>query len=244
MDGLLTNLIKNGHTMKQIKRITKSGRFAAGHNFIDLTGKSFGEWLVLKLTSKNAKGRTYFLCRCSCGKEKSVIGQNLKNGQSKNCGHDKQAKILKSIQTHGMHKTSEYGIWRGIKDRCTNPNRPEYKHYGGRGIKCCESWSESFENFYKDMGKRPSKKHSIDRIDVNGHYELSNCRWVTSLIQNLNKRPRRKLSGVRRSKSKSERYSSRIKINGKEINLGAFDTPEEAHLAYETARLKALSDAL
>lgn len=91
-------------------------------------------------------------------------------------------------ERHGLRTSPEYTAWVGMKGRCNNPNRREYKHYGARGIKVCERWINSFTNFYKDMGVKPSAKHSLDRIDFNGNYEPGNCRWATSLEQRANQR--------------------------------------------------------
>lgn len=88
--------------------------------------------------------------------------------------------------THNKSSTSEYYIYHSIKARCYNPNATRYECYGGRGVKMCERWLESFENFYEDMGDRPSKSHSIDRIDSNGHYSPDNCKWETVDKQNRN----------------------------------------------------------
>jgi hypothetical protein len=87
---------------------------------------------------------------------------------------------------HGQRKSSEYRIWRHMRTRCENANSPAYKWYGGKGIKVCDRWLE-FKNFFEDMGKRPSPKHSIDRINVEGDYELSNCRWATMKTQQRNR---------------------------------------------------------
>jgi len=90
-------------------------------------------------------------------------------------------------RTHGLTYTPEYRSWCHMKGRCYCPNDSRYHRYGGRGIKVCDRWLNSFENFYKDMGPRPSPKHSIDRVDNNGNYEPSNCRWVTVKTQNSNR---------------------------------------------------------
>ena len=88
---------------------------------------------------------------------------------------------------HGQRQSDEYRIWRHMRTRCENINSPAYKWYGARGIKVCERWLD-FKNFFEDMGKRPSKKHSIDRINPDGDYELSNCRWTTMKTQQRNRR--------------------------------------------------------
>ena len=87
---------------------------------------------------------------------------------------------------HGQRQSAEYRIWRHMRTRCENINSPAYKWYGGRGIKICERWLE-FKNFFEDMGRRPSSNHSIDRIDVDGYYEPSNCRWTTLKVQQRNR---------------------------------------------------------
>jgi hypothetical protein len=93
--------------------------------------------------------------------------------------------------THGMTGTPEYQAWRNMYQRCTNPNNPQYDLYGERGVKVCGRWLESFDNFYADMGPRPGRHYSIDRIDTNGDYEPGNCRWATAVQQSNNKRDNR-----------------------------------------------------
>jgi hypothetical protein len=85
-------------------------------------------------------------------------------------------------------KTPEYRAWIEMRRRCTNPKRENFKHYGGRGIRVCERWMHSFQAFFADMGRRPSRFHSLDRENVNGHYEPGNCRWATQKTQIANRR--------------------------------------------------------
>lgn len=150
--------------------------------FVDHTGKTFTKWTVIKLSRNKSKdGRHLWLCRCECGTEKEVLTNSLTRGRSKSCG-------CIGNKTHGMHKSKEYKSWQSMKERCYNKNNKRYDKYGGRGIKVCERWLESFENFYEDIGDRPSKNHSLERTDVNKDYCLENCTWATYSTQNRNRR--------------------------------------------------------
>ena len=94
---------------------------------------------------------------------------------------------------HGMSQTPEYYAWRAMKHRCSAEQSPDYKYYGARGIRVCDRWLK-FQNFYADMGKRPSSEHSLERIDNNGNYEPTNCKWATRREQTVNRRRNRFLT--------------------------------------------------
>lgn len=124
-----------------------------------------------------------------------VDGSKLKSGHSKSCGCLIGDVLLKRNFIHGntfRGKTSkEYHTWSGMKKRCYNPKEPAYRNYGGRGIEVCPEWKDSFETFLVDMGPAPGSEYSIDRINNDGNYEPSNCRWATRGEQNVNKRTTR-----------------------------------------------------
>lgn len=172
---------------------------------LNLIGQKFGRLLVLEFAGIR-NYRTFFLCRCECGKEKIIMGKSIINGKTKSCGC-----LIKEVMknnffgvTHGKHNTIFYKKWGGIKTRCLNKKNHTYKNYGGRGIKICDKWLK-FEGFYDDMydNEDPSKsyiKHcekfgenntTLDRIDNNKGYCKENCRWSTSKEQANNRRNNR-----------------------------------------------------
>jgi len=116
------------------------------------------------------------------------LGKFLRSGHTKSCGCLSGETTAIRNTTHGLSKNPLYGLWIKVKDRCSNQNCEDYKYYGARGIKVCDRWLNSFPNFLADMGPRPSRSHSIDRINTNGNYEPGNCRWATPLQQNSNRR--------------------------------------------------------
>ena len=147
----------------------------------EMTGKSFGDLSVIEISHSN-KNNIYYVCRCVCGENRTVNGSDLRLGKVKRC-----ATCKRNIHKfHGMKGTSTWCIWQSMIQRCNNPNSTPYKNYGGRGIKVCERWLK-FENFLADMGVRPNKLQ-IDRVNNDGNYEPSNCRWTTAAENIKNRR--------------------------------------------------------
>ncbi len=136
------------------------------------------------------KGKTYSVCRCVCGNEKTIRQDNLRSGHAKSCG------CLMSVgrKTHGKHKTPIYMVWQSMISRCECKKSHSYKTHGGRGITVCARWRESFENFLADVGDRPEGMQ-LDRFpDNNGNYEPGNVRWATPSQNNRNRRDNRKIA--------------------------------------------------
>ena len=157
-------------------------------NFQDITGSQFACLKVLKFLGSDNRQKSIWLCKCGCGNEIIVPTGSLKSGNTTSCGCIRKQKISLLNKTHGQagkDRTPEYRSWAHLVERCTNPNNKHYKHYGARGITVCERWHK-FENFYADMGKRPSSKHSIERKNNDEGYSKENCKWATHAEQNSN----------------------------------------------------------
>jgi hypothetical protein len=154
---------------------------------IDISGQKFGKITVVGFAFKR-KNVYCWNCVCDCGNTCIIQSGNLKSGHSKSCGCNKAEMISNKLGKHRGTKTSEFYSWNHMKGRCFRKTNNAYEYYGARGITVCDRWRNSFENFLEDMGMKPSKKHSIERINVNGNYEPSNCRWATISEQSRNKR--------------------------------------------------------
>jgi len=208
---------------------------------LDLTGKKFGRWTVIR-RGENKDNRVAWYCKCECGNTNTIITRVLVKGQSKSCGC-----LQREIATKHGHNTlkgssTEYNSWHQMKQRCLNPNDKRYHDYGGRGIKICDRWMD-FDNFLEDMGNKPSPKHTIDRIDVNGDYEPSNCRWADPYEQQANTRtPKNNKTGVKGVSYDKIRnkYLAQMMYKGKKVLFKRFDTFEEAKEARKQAELKYL----
>jgi hypothetical protein len=155
-------------------------------------GDRYASLLIVEELPKAPTSRKYKV-RCDCGTEKIVLGSALRPGGQVSCGCLKAQRAKRGLRwAHREARTAEYRCWISMKTRCLNPNTEDFKHYGGRGITICEKWLNSYEAFLADMGRRPTSKHSIDRVDVNGHYEPGNCRWATAGEQRRNQRTKKK----------------------------------------------------
>jgi hypothetical protein len=161
----------------------------------DLRDQRFGRLLVIML-DKHGETENTWICQCDCGERKITRSRLLLSGKTRSCGcwrKEAAKKLLPLNITHGdarKHRRIEYKTWGSMIQRCTNPHDSSYPRYGGRGIKVCSEWLKSYEQFRKDMGRKPKPYsfYSLDRLDNNGNYEPGNCRWATVLQQANNKR--------------------------------------------------------
>lgn len=157
---------------------------------IDITGERYGRLIAIRRLDRRRNGHTVWLCKCDCGNETEVVIGSLRNGLTRSCGCLNAERRIE----HGMTHTRLYGVWLGMRRRCDYKKHRDYPNYGGRGIKVCPQWRDSFSSFYEWAiangydETAPYMACTLDRIDPDGDYEPSNCRWVDAKTQANNRR--------------------------------------------------------
>lgn len=202
-------------------------------------GQRYGRLLVLQRAGLASNKVVRWLCLCDCGTEKEITGSNLRRGITMSCGCLRREMKTTHGEGGGV-RSPEYNAWRAILDRCCNPKHKSYASYGGRGILMCDRWRHSFAMFLEDMGRRPHRGYTIERTDVNGNYERSNCVWASPLEQQNNRRNNFRITWAGKTMTASQwerelglghgQLSSRIKKFGWSIDR-AMTAPKRGHLA-------------
>lgn len=220
--------------------------------YAELIGCRVGRLLVTGIEQHKTSGRQarkYAVVQCDCGTTKPISVDSLLAGKTKSCGCLRREKIAKANTTHGcasgLRAKKEYRAWKSMIARCYIASATSYEYYGSRGIGVCERWRKDFEAFLSDVGTAPDSSYSIDRIDVNGNYEPSNCRWANIAMQQHNKRKRSGATsqyvGVSWSKRRNK-WVATISDGISQRHLGYFADEHEAHLAYERRAIEIYGD--
>lgn len=203
-------------------------------------GSVVGRLKVMRVVGKSTNGSNLWKCLCDCGNYVDVISSSLNSGLVQSCGCLYHEIKGKQRLLHGKKNTREYRAWTAMKQRCYYEKHEFYKDYGGRGIKVCERWVDSFEAFLDDMGECP-RGYSLDRLRVNEDYSPENCRWTCPSEQAYNTRKKKNNSSGRSGvsfHSLTGKWQASIGVQNRQIYLGIFSTYEEACKAREDAEIE------
>lgn len=184
---------------------------------IDLTGHKYGKLTVLRIDTDIPGKKKKWLCKCECGNETIVSGSNLRNGHTKSCLKCGYESTKKAITKHGQSHTKLFYVWNSMKSRCENQKNKSYKDYGAKGISVCEEWHDSANFFEWALRNGYKEGLEIDRIDVNGNYEPSNCRWINRLENANNKTNNKYISHNGETKTLAE-WSRFYDVNYKNLS--------------------------
>jgi len=205
---------------------------------IDITGQKFGRLTAIECVASGTNQHAQWRCMCDCGTETIVAAQHLKQGTTKSCGCLRLEITRQRSTIHGKCYEKLYCIWKTMRQRCSNSKARQYPQYGGRGICVCDEWQNNFMAFYHwAMTNDYSHGLSIDRIDNDGNYEPTNCRWATKHQQGANKRNNTDFVGVVFNK-RCNSFTAHLQVGGKYVYRKTFKTKLEAI----TARLQAEKD--
>ena len=194
--------------------------------FIDRTGQVFGRLTVISYAGKNSLGKSTWVCSCECKNLSVVTSGSLVTGNTTSCGCYLKSRITK----HGGSGKGSYNTWRAMMRRCYNPKDKDYKRYGAVGVRVDPQW-HSYENFVADIGE-PKGDETLDRINVYGSYELSNCRWAGVQTQNRNVRVRsNSKTGVVGVSAVGSKFMAKVTVKKKAYYSRLFPTIEEAAVA-------------
>lgn len=230
-----------GNDLKSGK--TKSCGCARDNIFQDLTNQRFGKLVVQKRYSVNTKsGAPQWICKCDCGQTTIVSGHNLREGKTKSCGCSRKGINATHGFTRNNFREKLYSVWEGIHQRCDNPHNKAYHNYGGRGIKMCSEWRESYPRFREWAYQNGyAEGLQIDRINNDGNYEPSNCRFVSPTANAQNRRvPKNNTSGYSGIEYRPKQHDYRvvISVGGVHQHVGLYASLEEAVAARKEAELK------